>query len=178
MTHRSGAMIFLSVVALFVSLPAQGQVGPSQLKPEYQEWLKEDVRWIITDEERHDFMKLTTDDQRDQFVVNFWERRNPSPGSKTNAFKEEHYRRLAFANEHFAAAIAGWRTDRGRIYIVYGPPDSIETHSTVEHVNGIVDSNSLPYQVWRYKHMIGIGKNQNLRFVDVCSCGDYRLAIQ
>lgn len=178
MTHRSGAMIFLSVVALLVSFAAQAQVGTSQLKPEYQKWLKEDVRWIITDQERHDFMKSATDDQRDQFIVNFWERRNPTPGSKTNAFKEEHYRRLTYANEHFAAGIPGWKTDRGRIYIVYGPPDSIETHPAVEHASGIVDSKDLSYQIWHYNHINGVGDNQNLRFVDVCKCGDYRLAIQ
>ena len=175
MTHRSGAMIFLSVVALLASLPAQTQVGPSQLKPEYQKWLKEDVRWIITDEERHDFMKLATDDQRDQFVVNFWERRNPTPGSKTNAFKEEHYRRLAFANQHFAASVPGWKTDRGRIYIMYGPPDSIETHSPVKHANGLASDADLPYQVWHYNHLKGIGDDQNIKFVDVCSCGNYKL---
>lgn len=178
MTHRSAAAIFLSVISIPVSLAAHAQVGVSQLKPEYQKWLKEDVRWIITDQERKDFLQLATDQARDQFVVDFWERRNPTPGSKTNAFKEEHYRRLAFANEHFAGKIPGWHTDRGRIYIVYGPPDSIETHRAVEHVHGIVDSKNLPYEVWHYNHMNGAGDNQNLRFVDVCRCGDYRLAIQ
>lgn len=179
MAHRSGAMLWVSVLALLVSLAVQAEVGASQLKPEYHKWLNEDVRWIITDQERHDFMKLATDDQRDQFVVDFWERRNPTPGSKTNAFKEEHYRRLAFANEHFAASkVPGWRTDRGRIYIVYGPPDSIQTHPAVKHVNGIMDGKNLPYEVWHYSHMSGIGDNENIKFVDICSCGDYRIAME
>lgn len=178
-------MIFLSVVALLASLAAQAQVGPSQLKPEYQKWLKEDVHWIITDQERHDFMKLATDNQRDQFVVNFWERRNPTPGSKTNAFKEEHYRRLEFANEHFAASVPGWKTDRGRIYIMFGPPDSIETRPSVSpngedgqtssFKNGIVADSTHPYQVWHYNHLKGIGDDQNFKFLDVCSCGNYKL---
>ncbi|MGA7766775.1 MAG: GWxTD domain-containing protein [Candidatus Sulfotelmatobacter sp.] len=95
----------------------------------YEKWLHEDVRWIITDQERADFKSLSTDKQRDDFVIAFWKRRNPTPGSPENRFKETHYQRIAYANQHFAAGIPGWKTDRGRIYIVYGPPDELEYHS-------------------------------------------------
>ena len=87
----------------------------------YRKWLDEDVRWIITDEERSAFMQLSNDEERDQFIEAFWQRRDPTPDTEENEFKEEHYRRIAYANEHFAAGIPGWKTDRGRIYIVFGP---------------------------------------------------------
>jgi GWxTD domain-containing protein len=85
------------------------------VKEIYKKWLEEDVAWIITDQERADFVKRSTDKQRDKFVGAFWERRNPTPGSSENKFKEQHYRRLAYANTHFAASVAGWKTDRGRM---------------------------------------------------------------
>ena len=170
-------MIGMGLLAILFSAMAQAEVGTPRLKPEYQKWLTEDVRWIITDQERKDFLSLATDSARDKFVVDFWKRRNPTPGSATNVFKEEHYRRLAFANEHFAANLPGWRTDRGRIYVVYGPPDSIDAHPLAEHANAFGSSSDYSYEIWHYKHMNGIGDNQNLRFVDVCRCGDYRMAM-
>ena len=108
--------------------PTLPQSSPSwpdpAVKEIYKKRLEEDVAWIITGQERADFVKLSTDKQRDKFVVAFWERRNPTPGSSENKFKEQHYRRLAYANTHFAASVAGWKTDRGRMYILYGPPVS------------------------------------------------------
>jgi GWxTD domain-containing protein len=94
----------------------------------WRKWLNEDVAYIITDQERGDFATLTSEQQRDQFITDFWERRNPNPGSPENAFKDEHYRRFAYANEHFATKLPGWKTDRGRIYIIYGPPDQVDNH--------------------------------------------------
>jgi GWxTD domain-containing protein len=135
----------------------------AQLAPEYQKWLNEDVRWIITSHERQEFLGLTTDQARDRFVVQFWDSRNPHPASKENAFKHEHYRRLAFSNLHFAAAQPGWETDRGRVYVMYGRPDAITTHS-----------GAIPDQVWLY-HRLNGDENVTFRFVDHCACGDYRL---
>jgi GWxTD domain-containing protein len=106
----------------------------------YQHWLDEDVRWIISEEERAAFEKLTTDDERKHFVEQFWLRRDPTPGTTENEFKEEHYRRVAYSNTHFAAQIMGSLTDRGRIYIGYGPPDAV--HAQTE--------NGLPKEVWHY----------------------------
>jgi GWxTD domain-containing protein len=94
----------------------------------YKKWLDEDVRWIITDEERSAFRQLSNDEERDQFIEAFWQRRDPTPDTIENEFKEEHYRRIAYSNEHFAAGIPGWKTDRGRMYIMYGPADEIESH--------------------------------------------------
>jgi GWxTD domain-containing protein len=98
----------------------RGWLDPN-VREEYKKWLREDVVYVITDQERADFKKLMTDQQRDEFVIAFWARRNPTPGAPENSLKQEHYRRLAYANQHFAAGVSGWRTDRGRIYIMYGP---------------------------------------------------------
>ncbi|HLX75461.1 MAG TPA: GWxTD domain-containing protein, partial [Terriglobales bacterium] len=99
-----------------------------ELSKTYKKWLDEDVRWIITDQEREAFLKLSNDEERDQFIEQFWQRRNPTPDSVDNPYKDEHYRRIAYANEHFAAGIPGWKTDRGRMYIMYGPADEVESH--------------------------------------------------
>lgn len=136
----------------------------------YQRWLDEDVRWIITPEERAAFLRLSKDEDRDRFVEAFWLRRDPTPGTVENEFKEEHYRRIAYANVHFAHELPGWKTDRGRIYIVHGPPGEIKT----EPARG-GDDPEKPAEVWHYHVIMGYGKDVDLRFVDVCSCGDYRL---
>src|ERR1017187_8369653 len=101
-----------------------------ELATPYRKWLNEDVAYIITDEERSAFMRLQTDEERETFIENFWLRRDPSPDTVEIEFKEEHYRRIAYTNEHYASGIPGWKTDRGRIYITYGPPDEIEDHSS------------------------------------------------
>lgn len=121
--------VWACVFGFILAIPALGQQSVrAQIGAEYEKWLDEDVRWIMTAQERRDFMKLATDEQRDQFVSDFWSRRDPKPGHKRNSFKEEHYDRMAYANEHFAAAKPGSMTDRGRIYIVYGPPDRVDSH--------------------------------------------------
>ena len=159
----------------------RGWLDPT-VSEEYKKWLREDVGWIISDEERADFKKLAGDKQRDDFVVAFWERRNPTPGATPNAYKEEHYRRLAYANQHFAAGIPGWKTDRGRIYIMFGPPDSVEHHPAAassdkpQQPSGN-DAANLDRDVWRYKYIEGVGKNVTIEFVDTCRCGDYRMKI-
>jgi GWxTD domain-containing protein len=99
-----------------------------ELETPYRKWLNEDVAYIITDEERAAFKRLQTDEEREQFIEQFWLRRDPTPDTVENEFKEEHYRRIAYANENFASGIPGWKTDRGRIYITYGPPDEKESH--------------------------------------------------
>ncbi len=99
-----------------------------ELETPYKKWLNEDVAYIITDEERKSFKQLSTDEEREQFIEQFWLRRDPTPDTVENEFKEEHYRRIAYANEHYASGIPGWKTDRGRIYITFGPPDEIESH--------------------------------------------------
>jgi GWxTD domain-containing protein len=148
----------------------------------YKKWLDEDVRWIITDEERVAFKQLSNDEERDQFIEAFWQRRDPTPDTIENEFKEEHYRRIAYANEHFAAGIPGWKTDRGRMYIMYGPPDEIESHpsgGTYERPmeEGGGETSTYPFEDWRYRYIEGIGQEVIIEFVDPCMCGDYHMTL-
>ncbi len=148
----------------------------------YKKWLNEDVSYIITDEERQAFMQLSNDEERDQFIEAFWARRDPTPDTPENEFKEEHYRRIAYANEHFAAGIPGWKTDRGRMYIMYGPPDEIESHpsgGTYERPmeEGGGSTSTYPFEDWRYRYIEGIGQEVIIEFVDTCMCGDYHMTI-
>ncbi len=153
-----------------------------ELNREHGTWLNEDVRWIITDDERKAFMQLSNDEERDQFIEAFWQRRNPNPDSEDNEFKDEHYRRIAYANEHFPAGIPGWKTDRGRIYIVYGPPDEIEAHPSggayqrpMEEGGG--ETSTFPFEDWRYRYLEGIGQEVIIEFVDDCMCGAYEMTM-
>ncbi len=193
--HHRGALLAALLLASFCVplLSGQGQdqapaprsphrwLDPT-VKEEYKKWLREDVAWIITDEERADFKSLLSDKQRDEFVIAFWERRNPTPGAPENKFKEEHYQRIAYTNQHFASGSAGWKTDRGRIYIVYGPPDEIKRHpssagpGTPQHPNTPANAR-YPYEVWHYRNMKGIRRDVSVEFVDICECGDYRLTV-
>jgi GWxTD domain-containing protein len=153
-----------------------------ELKGAYKTWLNEDVAWIISDEERKAFKTLSNDEERDAFIEQFWLRRNPNPDSPENEFREEHYRRIAYANEHFAAGKPGWKTDRGHIYIAFGKPDGIEAHPSggnyqrpVEEGGG--ETTTFPFETWHYRYLEGIGENVDLEFVDTCQCGDYHFTI-
>jgi GWxTD domain-containing protein len=153
-----------------------------EMESPYKKWLSEEVPYIITNEERAAFKKLTTDDEREQFIEAFWERRNPNPGSPENEFKEEYYRRIAYANEHFASGIPGWKTDRGRIYIMYGPADEVDSHpSGGTYVRppeeGGGETATYPFEQWRYRYIDGIGTNIILEFVDPTMTGEYHLTI-
>jgi GWxTD domain-containing protein len=159
---------------------ANSKALKQELSSTYKKWLKEDVKYIITPEEEAAFKQLSNDEERDQFIEQFWLRRDPTPDTPENEFKEEHYRRIAYANEHFAAGIPGWKTDRGRIYIIWGPPDQIEPHPTGgtydrPQSEGGGTTSTYPYEDWRYRYLEGVGQNIELEFVDPCSCGDYHL---
>jgi GWxTD domain-containing protein len=151
-----------------------------ELKGPYKKWLDEDVRWIITDQEMKAFKSLSNDEEREAFIENFWLRRNPNPDSPENEFKEEHYRRIAYANEHYAAGKPGWKTDRGHMYIAYGKPDSIDSHPAggsyerpMEEGGG--ETSTFPFETWHYRYIEGIG--DNIEFVDTCQCGDYHMTL-
>ena len=153
-----------------------------ELKGPYKTWLNEEVPYIISDEERKAFLSLSNDEEREAFIENFWLRRNPNPDSPENEFREEHYRRIAYANEHYAAGKPGWKTDRGRIYIMWGAADSIDSHPSggmyerpMEEGGG--ETSTFPFEVWHYRYLEGIGENIDLEFVDTCQCGDYHFTI-
>src|SRR3954471_20654699 len=153
-----------------------------ELGTSYKKWLDQDVRWIITDDERKAFMQLSNNEERDQFIEAFWQRRNPNPDSEDNEFKDEHYRRIEYANEHFPAGKPGWMTDRGRIYIVYGPADEVESHpsgGTYERPmeEGGGETSTFPFEDWRYRYIEGIGQEVIIEFVDDCMCGAYEMTM-
>src|SRR5262249_28116827 len=144
----------------------------------YKRWLDEDVRWIISDKERMAFNQLASNQECDAFIEAFWQRRDPTPGTLENEYRDEHYRRIVFANEQFASSIPGWKTDRGRFYIMYGPPDYIESHAsggTYTSPFGGQTISNLPFEIWRYRYIEGLGQDVILPFADICNCGDYRL---
>jgi len=153
-----------------------------ELDSQYKKWLNEDVIYIISPEERSAFVHLTTNEEREQFIEQFWQRRNPDPDSAENTFKEEHYRRIAYTNEHYASGIPGWKTDRGRIYIMWGPPDEIDSHPSGGSYDrpsneGGGSTSTFPFEDWRYRYLEGIGEDVNIEFVDPTMTGEYHLTM-
>ncbi len=166
----SAAILAITAAVILTAWQQQAQTPPPLAAP-YNKWLTEDVAYIITDQERAAFKRLATDEEREHFIEQFWLRRDPTPGTPRNEFKEEHYRRIAYANQHYpaaAAGIPGWKTDRGRVYIIYGPPDEIETHPA----GGAVTH---PFEQWRYRFIEGMGTNIIIEFVDSTGLGEYRM---
>src|SRR5918911_2923826 len=158
---------------------------PRNKKPElskiFKNWLNQDVEYIITDRERDIFKKLQTDEEREAFIEDFWRRRDPDPDTEENEYKEEYYERIAYANEHYASGIPGWKTDRGRIYIMYGKPDEIETHPSGgaynrESYEGGGSTSTYPFERWFYRYLPGIGSGIEIEFVDPTGSGEYRIA--
>ncbi|MFQ5817345.1 MAG: GWxTD domain-containing protein [Terriglobia bacterium] len=153
-----------------------------ELEAHYKKWLEEDVSYIILPEEREAFRHLNTDEEREQFSEQFWLRRDPTPDSIENEYKEEHYRRIAYTNERFASGIPGWKTDRGRIYIMWGPPDEIEAYPAGGMYDRLPEEGGgstsvFPFERWRYRYLEGIGTDIILEFVDVTGSGEYRLTM-
>jgi len=153
-----------------------------ELETPYRKWLEEDVVYIITADERKSFLQLTTNEERESFIENFLQRRSPNPESGDNDFKEEHYRRIAYADEHYASGIPGWKTDRGRTYIIWGPPDSIESHPSGGSYDrpseqGGGETSTYPFEIWNYRYLEGIGQNVDLEFVDTTMTGEYHLTM-
>src|SRR6266403_676401 len=153
-----------------------------ELDSAYRQWLTEDVTYIISPDERNAFLQLDTNEEREQFIEQFWLRRSSNPDLPENDFKEEHYRRIAYANEHYASGIPGWKTDRGRMYIMWGPADEVESHPTggtydrpMEEGGG--STSTYPWETWRWRYLEGIGENIILEFVDPSGSGEYRLTM-
>jgi GWxTD domain-containing protein len=153
-----------------------------ELDTPYKQWLNEDVIYIISPAERQSFLQLETNEEREQFIEQFWLRRSATPDLPDNDFKEEHYRRIAYANEHYASGIPGWKTDRGRMYIMWGPPDEIESHPTGGTYDRPMDegggsTTTYPWETWRYRYMEGIGENIIWEFVDPSGSGEFHLTM-
>jgi GWxTD domain-containing protein len=153
-----------------------------ELDSQYRQWLNEDVVYIISPDERNAFLQLDTNEEREQFIEAFWLRRSSNPDLPENDFKEEHYRRIAYANEHYASGIPGWKTDRGRMYIMWGPADEVDSHPTggtydrpIEQGGG--STTTYAWEQWRWRYLEGIGENIELEFVDPSGSGEYHLTM-
>lgn len=173
----------------FAQDPRQSQQDPMdkprnvkpELKKAYKDWLEKDVTYVITDEERKAFKRLATDDERERFIEEFWRRRDPDPDTDENEFKEQYYERIAYANEHFASGIPGWKSDRGRIWIMYGKPDERETHPMGgnyerQSYEGGGNTTTYPFETWFYRYLPGVGSGIEIEFVDPTGSGEYRIA--
>lgn len=152
-----------------------------ELKSVYKNWIEQDVGYIITDEERKAFKSLKTDEERDQFIEQFWLRRDPDPDTTENEYKEQYYERIQYANEKFASGIPGWKTDRGRIYVMFGKPDEIESHPAGgpyerPSYHGGGNTSTYPFEIWWYRYIEGIGSDIEIEFVDPSGSGEYRIA--
>lgn len=152
-----------------------------ETKKVYQDWVNKDVNYIITKEEKKAFNALKTDEERENFIENFWRRRDPNPDTEENEYREEYYERIAYANEKFASGIPGWMTDRGKIYITWGKPDSIESHPAGgaydrPSYEGGGSTSTYPFEVWFYRHLDGVGDGIEIEFVDPTGTGEYRIA--
>jgi GWxTD domain-containing protein len=197
MSYRRSGRLAVALLALaFAGPSALAQKGkkdqgldpsekPRNVKPElkkaYKDWLDKDVAYIITDEERKAFKKLETDDERERFIEEFWRRRDPDPDTDENEYREEYYERIAYANEHYASGIPGWKTDRGRIYITWGKPDEVETHPSGgsyqrESYEGGGSTTTYPFERWFYRYLPGVGSGVEIEFVDPTGSGEYRIA--
>ena len=199
-------VLFASALSLFIAIPSVfAQQGPDpsaapapqkltkdtkkkmrrtlkELDNSYRQWLSEDVTYIISPEERNAFLQLDTNEEREQFIEQFWLRRSSNPDLPENDFKEEHYRRIAYANEHFASGIPGWKTDRGRMYIMWGPADEVDSHPTGGTYDRPMDegggsTSTYPWETWRWRYLEGIGENVILEFVDPSGSGEYHMTM-
>jgi len=182
MAIRKSLVILAVILFSGVCVVGVAQRREAGLSKYYKEWLDKDVVYIITEDERSFFKALKNDEERESFIQQFWDRRNPDPRSEYNAFKEEHYRRIAYANQHFTSGVPGWRTDRGRIYITLGPPDDRETHATGGAYyrtfrEGGGSTSRFPWEKWWYRHLDGIGDGVELLFSDSSISGEYRLVM-
>lgn len=164
------AISILATFAHFAYSPPTLAGSQADLAWPYDVWLNQDVAYIITPQERAAFLELTTDEDRDNFIEQFWLRRNPDPKSLENEFEIEHYRRIAFANQNFASAKPGWQTDRGHVYIVFGKPDDVVCRRSARAFGS-------PDEFWGYKYLEGWGNNATLQFSALQGDGEYKLVL-
>jgi len=191
-SRLSFAVVLLTAVAAWAQPPdknAKPSTDPSQkarnvkveMKEVYKKWLENDVDYIITSEEKKAFKALQTDEERENFIENFWRRRDPDPDTEENEYRDQYYERIAYANEHYASGIPGWKTDRGRIYITWGKPDGVESHPSGGSYDrpsyeGGGSTVAYPFETWFYRHIDNIGDGIEIEFVDPTGTGEYRIA--
>ena len=180
----------LGVIAVWAQPPdkknpndptGKARVVGKEVNDVYKKWKNNVVAYIITNEEKKAFDALKTDEERENFIENFWRRRDPNPDTEENEYRDQYYERIAYANEHFASGIPGWKTDRGRIYIAWGKADSVESHPSGGSYDrpsyeGGGSTSTYPFEIWFYRHLDNVGDGIEIEFVDPTGSGEYRIA--
>jgi len=181
----AGMFVFAAVILAFslqsFSHASSFAAEQEKMSEKHKKWLDEEVIYIISKNEKDVFKSLATFEQRDEFIRKFWERRDPTPRTPFNEFKEEHYRRIEFVNRQYFEGTAGWRSDRGRVYIMFGPPDFFETNpgggrGFLFGVSG--PTAEFPSEVWTYRYIPGLKMRQtriDFTFVNYYNSGKYQL---
>jgi GWxTD domain-containing protein len=194
MSRRGTITGILSIVVLLFAIATAGAQKQKQAETPDQksrktkrednrallDWPKQDVKLIITADEQKAYDKLQTNEERENFIGDFWHRRDPTPDTEENEYREQYYERVTYANEHFGSGKAGWLTDRGRIYVKWGKPDEVESHpagGTVQRTGYAEGSaTTYPFETWFYRNLNGVGSGVEVEFVDPTSTGEYRIA--
>jgi len=172
MRHKASlsVLLLLSIAGLLPSVPGPGGQKKS-LPPVYKKWLEEEVVYIISPLEKQVFDKLQTDRERDLFIEAFWRQRDPTPGTTENEFKTEHFRRVNYANYYLGrqSPVPGWKSDRGRIYIILGEPNDIQHFESGQE--------TYPAEIWFYQNKAesGLPTGFNIVFFKEHGTGDYKL---
>lgn len=183
-------IVFAVIAFLLTPIFLAGQTSNPSEKPKnvksekndvFKRWIDEDVPYIITPSERAAYLALRTNEEKENFIATFWRNRDPNLDTEENEYREEYYQRIAYANEHFSSGIPGWRTDRGRIYITWGKPDSVEAHPSGGSYDrpsyeGGGSTTTYPFETWFYRHLDGVADGAEIEFVDPTSSGEYRIA--
>ncbi len=175
------AITCIAGISVWAQPPDKQRNVKTEIKDAYKRWIDQDVAYVITPEEKKAWKKLITDEEREQFIENFWRRRDPDPDTEENEYREEFYERIAYANEHYTSGIPGWKTDRGRIYITFGKPDEIESHPSGGNYDrpsyeGGGSTTTYPFEIWFYRHLDNVGEGVEIEFVDPTGSGEYRIA--
>ena len=183
-------LILVAAIALFSFIfvtaqnPAENVrkvIKEKNTNQEFDDWLKKDVPYIITPDEKRVFESLKTVEEKENFIALFWQRRDPNPDTEENEYREEYYERIQYANEKFTSGIPGWKTDRGRIYITFGKPDSVDSRPSGGSYDRPISegggtTTTYPFEVWFYRHLENVGNGLEIEFVDPTGTGEYRLA--
>ena len=179
----SALIVTVNISAQPATKNSDPQDKPRKVKPEpnkaFKQWLQE-VEPIVRPGELDAWNKLQTDEEREQFILEFWRLRDTDPDTEENEYREAYFERMAYVNEHFSAGIPGHKTDRGKIYLKYGKPDEIESHPSggsyqpPSHERYSATA-TYPFEKWWYRHIPG-HNDVEIEFVDPSGTGEYRIA--
>jgi GWxTD domain-containing protein len=147
------------------------EIGGKPLAKLLEEWPERYVKWILTSSERNAYRALATDEERLEFIELFWARRDPNPETPENEYRREYLERYAFVANRLSAGRPGWSTDRGRLYLILGPPHSMQQNPMGRY--GL----ERPSEIWTYNNLDipGFPPSFDFEFVDFNGTGNFEL---